>query len=84
MDYDIGLVRGAMEDASKDLLQIYGEKQEELYEKVEKELKEIQRAIQSVHTVPIVPFSLEIAGLGDEPTPLRRLTDATETCIQKV
>jgi hypothetical protein len=42
---DISLVRGAMEDASEDILQRYGVKQEELYERVEKELKEIQQAI---------------------------------------
>jgi hypothetical protein len=39
---DIGVVHGAMEDASKDLLQRYGVKQEELYVRVEKEMKEIQ------------------------------------------
>jgi hypothetical protein len=46
MEDDISLVHGAMEDASEDLLQRYGMKQEELYVRVEKELKEIQRAIQ--------------------------------------
>jgi hypothetical protein len=45
MEDDISLVRRAMEDASEDLLQRYGVKQEELYERVEKELKEIQQAI---------------------------------------
>jgi hypothetical protein len=39
---DISLVCGAMEDSSKDILQRYGVKQEEMYGKVEKELKEIQ------------------------------------------
>jgi CHASE3 domain sensor protein len=42
MDDDISLVRRAMEDASEDLLQRYGAKQEELYVRVERELKEIQ------------------------------------------
>jgi hypothetical protein len=37
-----------MEDASEDILQRYGVKQEELYERVEKELKEIQQAIQLI------------------------------------
>jgi hypothetical protein len=42
MEDDIGLVRGVMEDASKDLLQRYGMKKEELYVRVEKELKDIK------------------------------------------
>jgi hypothetical protein len=40
MEDDISLVRRAMEDASDDIFQRYGAKQEELYERVEKELKE--------------------------------------------
>jgi hypothetical protein len=36
-----------MEDASEDLLQRYGEKKEELYVRVEKEMKEIQRSYSS-------------------------------------
>jgi hypothetical protein len=39
---DISLVHRAMEDASEDLLQRYGMKQEEMYVRVEKELQEIQ------------------------------------------
>jgi hypothetical protein len=81
---DISLVRGAMEDASEDLLQRYGVKQEELYERVEKELKEIQQAIQLIRAVPTVPSSSQVAELGDEPTQLRRLADATEARLQKV
>jgi hypothetical protein len=39
---DINLVHGEMEDGFEDLLQRYGVKKEELYVRVEKELKEIQ------------------------------------------
>jgi hypothetical protein len=73
-----------MEDASEDILQRYGAKQEELYGRVEKELKEIQQAIQLIHAVPTAPSSSQIAELGDEPTQLRRLADATEARLQKV
>jgi 5'-3' exonuclease len=76
---DIDLVRGAMEDASKDLLQKYGAKQEELYERFEKELKEIQKAIQfSLHSTHCTFFLSQIVKLGDEPSQLRRLADAIE------
>jgi hypothetical protein len=51
----IGLICREMEDASEDLLQIYGVKKEELYERVEKELKEIQQAIQLICAIHIVP-----------------------------
>jgi hypothetical protein len=54
---DISLVLGAMEDASEDILQIYGAKKEELYGSVEKELKEIQQAIQLICAVATVPSS---------------------------
>jgi hypothetical protein len=66
MEDDIGLVCGEMEDAYEDLLQRYGMNQEELYVRVEKELKEIQRAIQLSRAVPTAPSLSEIAELGDE------------------
>jgi hypothetical protein len=80
----IGLVRGAMEDVSKDILQRYGAKKEELYEKFEKELKEIHEAICSVRAISIVPSSLETAELGEEPSQLQILADAIEARLQKV
>jgi hypothetical protein len=81
---DISLVRGAMEDASEDILQRYGEKQEELYGRIEKELKEVQQVVCLVRAVPTVPSSSQTAELGDEPTQLRRLVDATEAQFQRV
>jgi hypothetical protein len=41
MEDDISLVYGAMEDASEDFLQRYVGNKEELYGRVEKELKEV-------------------------------------------
>jgi hypothetical protein len=75
---DISLVFGAMEDDLEDILQRYELKQEELYERVEKELKEIKQSIHSVRAVPTVPSSSHNTKLGDEPAQLRRLVDATE------
>jgi hypothetical protein len=54
---DISLFCGVIEDVSEDILQRYGAKQEELYEKVEKEMNEIHQAIQLIHLVLIVPSS---------------------------
>jgi hypothetical protein len=67
---DINLIIAAMEDASEDILQCYGAKKETLYERIEKDLKEIQQAIHSSRTVPTAPSSSKIAELGDEPTQL--------------
>jgi hypothetical protein len=67
---DISLVFRVMEDVSKDLLQRYGVKKEELHVRVERELKEIQRTIQLSRAVPTAPSSSETVELGDEPTQL--------------
>jgi hypothetical protein len=85
-DDDISLVRGAMEDASEDMLQRYGEKQEELYGRIERELKEVQQAVHlvcAVPTAPPAPSSSQTVELGDEPAQLRRLVDATEARFQR-
>jgi hypothetical protein len=65
---DISLVHVAMEDAFEDILQRYGGKQEELYERVEKEMKEIQQAVQMSCAVPTAPSSSQVAELGDDPS----------------
>jgi len=56
-----------MEDASKDILKRYGEKKEDLYGRIEKELKELQQVICLVSAVPIAPSLAQIAELVDEP-----------------
>jgi hypothetical protein len=81
MEDDISLVHGEMEDVFEDLLQRYGVKQEELYPRVEKELKEIQQVIHVSHTVPTTPSLSETVDLGDEPSQLHRLVDAIEAQI---
>jgi hypothetical protein len=48
------------------------------------ELKEVQQVVRLVHTVPNMPYSSQTTELGDEPTQLRRLIDATEARFQRV
>jgi hypothetical protein len=81
---DIQLIITAVEDASEDILQRHEAKQETLYDRIEKELKDIHQAIQSSHAVSTAPSSTENVELGDEPTQLRRLADATETQLHRV
>jgi hypothetical protein len=58
-------------------------KKEDLYVRVEKELKEIQHDIQVIRVAPTAPSSSKTVEFGDEPTQLRRLADATEARLQK-
>jgi hypothetical protein len=55
-----------------------------MYDRIEAELKGVQQALYSSHAVSIVSSSLEVVELGDEPTQLRRITDATEAHLRRV
>jgi hypothetical protein len=55
-----------MEDASKDMFQRYEEKQVELYENIERELKEVQQVVHLVRAVPTAPSLSQTT--EDEPT----------------
>jgi hypothetical protein len=84
---DINLVHRGMEDASKDMFQKYGERQEDLYGRIERELKEVQQVFLLVRAVPTAssaPSSSQPAELGDKPAQLTRLADATEARFQRV
>jgi hypothetical protein len=63
---DVDLIITVVEDTSEDILQRHGAKQETFYERIKKELKDIQQAIHSSHVVPTAPSSSESAELGDE------------------
>jgi hypothetical protein len=67
---DVDLIITAMEDALEDILQIHEKKKETLYDRIEKDLKDIQQAIYSSHVLPIAPSSEKNEELGDEPTQL--------------
>jgi hypothetical protein len=59
-------------------LQKHEAKKEYMYDIIEVELRGVQHALQYSHAVSIVPPPSEALELGDEPTQLRRLADATE------
>jgi hypothetical protein len=75
---DANLTIAAVEDTLEDILQRHEEKKKPLYDRIERELKDIQQAIYSSRTVPTVPSSTKIAELGDKPTQLQILVDARE------
>jgi hypothetical protein len=43
-------------------------KQEDLFHQIMREFKEVQQALQSSQAVSTVPLTMEISGIGDEPT----------------
>jgi hypothetical protein len=49
-----------------------------MYEKIEAELRGVQQALHSSRVVSTAPPPSEETELGDEPTQLHRLADATE------
>jgi hypothetical protein len=67
---DVDIIITAIEDASEDILYRHEAKQETLYDRIEKNLKDIQQAIHSSRVVPTAPPSVESVELGDEPTQL--------------
>jgi hypothetical protein len=85
-DDEISLVPGDLEDAFEYILQRYGDKQDDLYRNIERELKEVQkvaRLVCAVPTAPSAPSSSQTAELGYEPAQLRRFVDATESQFQR-
>jgi len=59
--HDVDLIIATVEDTLDDILQRHEAMQETLYERIEKEIKDIQQAIYSSHVLPIAPSSSEIA-----------------------
>jgi hypothetical protein len=55
-DDDIILFHRAMEDTFEYMLQRYKEKKVELYERIERELKEVKHVVRLVLTVPTTSF----------------------------
>jgi hypothetical protein len=55
-----------------------------MYDRIENDLKDIQQAIHSSHAISTALSSVENIELGDEPTQLCKLVDATETRLRRV
>jgi hypothetical protein len=54
-----------------------------MYDRIEVELKGVQRALQSIHVVSTEPPPSEELELGDEPTQLCKLVDVTEPHLRQ-
>jgi hypothetical protein len=78
---DFDFIIATVAYASQDILQKQEAEQEEMYDIIEVELRGVQKALQSRRIVSIVPPPSESPKLGDEPTQLHRLADATEALL---
>jgi hypothetical protein len=79
---DFHFIIAVVLDASEDLLQRNEAKQETMYEIIEAELRGVQHALHSSHTVPTAPPPSTKTKLGDEPTQIRKIVDATEAHLR--
>jgi hypothetical protein len=59
-----------LNDVSLELAEKQEAKQEELFHWIMGELKEVQQELWSIQAVSTVPLTMEIPGMGDEPTQL--------------
>jgi hypothetical protein len=80
---DFDFIIAAVADASQDILQKHEAKQEEMYDRIEVELRGVQQALQSSRAVSTAPPPSEEPELGDEPAQLRRLADVTEAHLRR-
>jgi hypothetical protein len=55
-----------------------------MYDRIEKEIRDIQQAIHLSRIVPTAPSLVESVELGDEPTQLRILADERETRLHQL
>jgi hypothetical protein len=80
---DFDFLIAALNDASMEIAEKQEAKQEEMYDRIEIELRGVQQALQSSRAVSNAPFPLGTPELGDEPTQLHRLVDTVEACLRR-
>jgi hypothetical protein len=81
---DFDFIIAAISDASEYILQRNEAKQETMYERIEADLKGVQKSLHSICAMSIAPPSPEGTELGDEPAQLRRIENATEARLRRV
>jgi hypothetical protein len=80
---DFDFIIAAVSDASQDIMQNIEAKQAAMYEKIETELRGVQQALQSSHSIHYAPLPSEEPELGDEPAQLCRIVDVTEAHLHR-
>jgi hypothetical protein len=73
----------ALNDVSLELAEKQEAKQEELFNRIKGELKEVQQALQSSQVVSTTPVIRETSGTGDEPTQLHQIIDQVKARLRR-
>jgi hypothetical protein len=81
---DIDLIFIVVSNTSEDILHRNESKQETMYERIEEEMRGVQQALHSSHTMSTTPPPSEETELGDEPAQLHRIVDETEARLHHV
>jgi hypothetical protein len=80
---DFDFLISMLNDVSLELIDKQEAKQEELFNRIKGELKEVQQAFQSSQVVSTVPLISRTLGTGDEPTQLHQITDQVEASLRQ-
>jgi hypothetical protein len=80
---DFDFLIAALNDASLEIAEKQETKQEEMYDRIEIELRGVQQELQSNRAVSTVPMPLGTPELGYEPTQLHRLVDTVEAHLRR-
>jgi hypothetical protein len=79
---DFDFLIAALNDVSLELAEKKEAKQEELFNRIKGELKEVQQALQSSQAVSTMPLIRGPSGTGDEPTQLHQIIDQVEALLR--
>jgi hypothetical protein len=80
---DFDFIIESLNDASLEIAEKKEAKKEDVFNRIKDELQGVQQALQSSHTVSIVPLSVRTPELGDEPTQLHQITDTVEAHLRR-
>jgi RNAse (barnase) inhibitor barstar len=80
---DFDFLITARNDVSLELAEKKEENQEELFHRITGELKEVQHTLWSSQAVSMMPLTMEIPGIDNEPTQLRQITEKVKVLLQQ-
>jgi hypothetical protein len=80
---DFYFIIASLKNTSLEITEKQEAQQEEMYDRIEVELRGVQRALQSSHAVSTAPLPSGELELGDESAQLRRVTDAAEARLRR-
>jgi hypothetical protein len=80
---DFEFIVAALNDASLEIEEKQEAKQEEMFSQIKVKFQEVQKELQSSHTVSTAPLTTRTPEMGDEPTQLHQIVDTFKACFQR-